>query len=98
MAEARCACCGVCVWSEPVAVVDRLTGEPVTVFLCKRCLAASPRRTWRLRWTPVAEAALNHGGHRKRGAGRCATAHGWDFSIDASASITTTEEDNDGHD
>ena len=59
--------------------------------------------SWKLSVTvvgpvPVAEAALNHGGHRKRGAGRCATAHGWDFSIDASASITTTEEDNDGHD
>jgi hypothetical protein len=57
MAEAWCACCGVCVWSESVAVVDRRTGELVSVRLCPRCLAASTDRKWRLRWTPVVEAA-----------------------------------------
>jgi hypothetical protein len=54
IAHATCAGCGYRGWSvKPTPCLDRLTGSPVTVFLCKTCLAASPGRVWRLRWTPV---------------------------------------------
>jgi hypothetical protein len=50
--EARCGCCGVCVRSAPVVVVDRASGEQVRVLLCDRCLGSRDRsgRRW---WTPT---------------------------------------------